>query len=275
MEVEIAKENEKLLAVEALISSYKTELDGLNNSKIIATNKIEVISREIQNIENLENAAGASKEGANEAIAKRQSRFNELKEEREKFSKQLTEIRVNIASITSEIMGTTQELERLDAQLTDSERKQEIAQVEFEHNTKSVEDAEDLVAWQIENATNAEAKQKLENLKKNKNNLMKTKLACNKVLKNLKKKELSLWQKLTRLTRKNLTRNLKLARSTQISTQCKTKFWKNTNLIIMRVWLFAMRNSILTKVLRKLRELKKKFLVLVISTLPQLKIRRF
>lgn len=219
LEVEIAKENEKLLAVEALISSYKTELDGLNNSKIIATNKIEVISREIQNIENLENAAGASKEDANEAIAKRQSRFNELKEEREKFSKQLTEIRVNIASITSEIMGTTQELERLDAQLTDSERKQEIAQVEFEHNTKSVEDAEDLVAWQIENATNAEAKQKLENLKKEQKQLDENKVSLQQSLKELEEKRTFLMAEVNKINEKKLNEEFKISKvDTDIDT---------------------------------------------------------
>lgn len=212
LEVEIAKEKEKLSAVETLIASNKQEIDSLNNSKAIAENKIEVISRELESIENLENVAGANKEGANEAIAKRQERFAKLKDKRESFSKQLTEIRVSIASLKSEVVATTQELERLDGQLAEAQNKQEQAKEEFAHNESQIMDAENLVAWQIENSTNAESRQKLEKLKQEQKNLDENKLNLQKSLKELEEKRTFLTSEINKISEKKLNEEFKISK---------------------------------------------------------------
>lgn len=219
LEVEIAKENEKLSAVLDLISSYTSEIEALNNSKIIVSNKIEVITKELESISTLEKSVGENKEGANEAIAKRQERFASLREKREEISKSLTELRVEIASLKSEIMGTTQELERLDAQLSESLSKKEEASQELEKNVLAIEQAEELVAWQIENSTSSETRQKLESLKEEQRKLDENKTNLQRELKELEEKRTFLVAEVNKINEKKINEEFKI---TKVDTDIDT-----------------------------------------------------
>lgn len=219
LEVEIAKENEKLSAVLDLISSYTSEIDALNNSKIIVSNKIEVITKELESISTLEKSVGENKEGANEAIAKRQERFASLREKREEISKSLTELRVEIASLKSEIMGTTQELERLDTQLSESLSKKEEASQELEKNVLAIEQAEELVAWQIENSTSSETRQKLESLKEEQRKLDENKTNLQRELKELEEKRTFLVAEVNKINEKKINEEFKI---TKVDTDIDT-----------------------------------------------------
>ncbi len=212
LEVEIAKENEKLASVCQLVDGYETEIQNLNNSKIIVSNKIEVITNELSSIEDLENTVGANKEGANEAIAKRQSRFADLKAKREELSKKLTEIRVNIASITSEVMGTTQELERLDLQLSENQTKKNSAEEEFEQNVLKIEEAENLIAWHIESSSSNEIREKLANLKDEQKRLDENKLSMQQQLKQLEDKRNFLVLEVNKINEKKLNEEFKISK---------------------------------------------------------------
>ncbi len=219
LEVEIAKENEKLSAVLDLISSYTSEIDALNNSKIIVSNKIEVITKELESISTLEKSVGENKEGANEAIAKRQERFASLREKREEISKSLIELRVEIASLKSEIMGTTQELERLDTQLSESLSKKEEASQELEKNVLAIEQAEELVAWQIENSTSSETRQKLESLKEEQRKLDENKTNLQRELKELEEKRTFLVAEVNKINEKKINEEFKI---TKVDTDIDT-----------------------------------------------------
>ncbi len=219
LEVEIAKENEKLSAVLDLISSYTSEIEALNNSKIIVSNKIEVITKELESISTLEKTVGENKEGANEAIAKRQERFASLREKREEISKSLTELRVEIASLKSEIMGTTQELERLDTQLSESLSKKEEASQELEKNVLAIEQAEELVAWQIENSTSSETRQKLESLKEEQRKLDENKTNLQRELKELEEKRTFLVAEVNKINEKKINEEFKI---TKVDTDIDT-----------------------------------------------------
>ncbi len=212
LEVEIAKENEKYSSILDLISSYENELDALNNSKIITSNKIDVITKELESISTLEKTVGENKEGANEAIAKRQERFSKLKENREEISKKLTEIRVEIASLKSEIMGTTQELERLDSQISDAQQRKENLFEELERNKSSIEQSESLVAWQIENSTSSEARQKLDSLKNEQKKLDENKINLQKQLKELEEKRTFLVSEVNKINERKINEEFKISK---------------------------------------------------------------
>ncbi len=219
LEVEIAKENEKLANIETLINSSENEINSLKNSEEIISNKIAIITKELQSVDELENSVGANKEGANEAIAKRQNRFAELKTQREKFGAELTEIRVKIASVTSEIMGTTQELERLDKQLNDSQINMGNAQEEFEKNSSQISIAESIIAEQIENVTSYESRQKLENLKAEQRGLDEKKNNLQQNLKELDERRTILMNEVNKVTEKKMNEEFKISKvDTDIDT---------------------------------------------------------
>ena len=202
-----------------MISSYTSEIDALNNSKIIVSNKIEVITKELESISTLEKSVGENKEGANEAIAKRQERFASLREKREEISKSLTELRVEIASLKSEIMGTTQELERLDTQLSESLSKKEEASQELEKNVLAIEQAEELVAWQIENSTSSETRQKLESLKEEQRKLDENKTNLQRELKELEEKRTFFVAEVNKIKEKKINEEFKI---TKVDTDIDT-----------------------------------------------------
>jgi chromosome segregation protein len=212
LEVEIAKENEKLSSVDSLICTYKNELETLVNSEKIISNKITVIANELRSIDELGSAVGANKEGANEAIAKRQGRFAELKTKRENLNAQLTEKRVNVASIKSEIIAITQELERLDKQLSDSQIAKNSLEHELVRNSKTVEEAERWLASQLENTANAETRQKLEALKIEQGKLDINKSSLQQSLRDLDEKRKVLMEEVNKVNEKKLNEEFKISK---------------------------------------------------------------
>lgn len=212
LEVELAKENEKLSNLNSIVSSLEGEISSLENSEKIISNKILVITNELKRIDELELMVGANKEGANEAIAKRQNKFIELKEKREKFNTELTEKRVKIASITSEIIATTQELERLDNQIVDLQNNKRTCEHELERNEQNIDESERLIAYQIENTISAETKQKLENLKLEQSKLDENKNSLQQGLKELDERRLYLIDEVNKVNEKKLNEEFKISK---------------------------------------------------------------
>ena len=212
IEVELAKENEKFTSLVEQISSLESELSDLKNSEIITLNKIEIISKELDSISSLEKTVGENKEGANEAIAKRQERFLKLKEKREEASKKLTELRVEIASLKSEIIATTQELERLDSQVLQANQNKENVEQEIYRNNSSIEQSENLIQWQVENSTSSEIKQKLERLKDQQKKLDENKINFQRQLKDLEEKRGFLISEVNKINERKLNEEFKISK---------------------------------------------------------------
>ncbi|MDD4110345.1 MAG: chromosome segregation protein SMC [Clostridia bacterium] len=230
LEVEIAKENEKFSNLQTLILSFENEIITLENSEKIINNKINLITNELKSIDELEMSVGANKEGANEAIEKRQNKFAGLKTEREKLNSELTEKRVKIASITSEIIATTQELERLDNQLCEAqEKKCECAQ-ELEKNSATIDEADRIIAVQIENVASAETKRKLEGLKEEQSKLDENKISLQQSLKQLDERRTQLIEEVNKINERKLNEEFKINKvDTDIETM-QTKIFEEYNL---------------------------------------------
>jgi chromosome segregation protein len=212
LEVELAKENEKLSNLNSIIVSLEGEISSLENSEKIISNKILVITNELKSIDELELLVGANKEGANEALANRQNKFTELKEKREKFNTELTEKRVKIASITSEIIATTQELERLDNQIVDLQNNKRACEHELERNEQNIDEAERLIAYQIENTISVETKQKLESLKLEQSKLDENKNALQQSLKELDARRTYLIEEVNKVNEKKLNEEFRISK---------------------------------------------------------------
>lgn len=230
VEVEIAKEKEKLSNLETLILSFENEIITLENSEKLIKNKINLITNELKSIDELQMSVGANKEGANEAIAKRQNKFAELKAQREKLNAELTEKRVKIASITSEIIATTQELERLDNQLCETQEKKCACEQELEKNNETIDEAERIVAVQIENVASAETKQKLEGLKEEQVKLDENKISLQQSLKGLDERRNHLIEEINKINEKKLNEEFKISKVDTDIEAMQTKIFEEYNL---------------------------------------------
>ncbi len=135
-----------------------------------------------------------------------------MKQKREKLNSELTEKRVKIASITSEIIGTTQELERLDNQLNDSQINKSSCEHELQRNERTIDEAERIIAAQIENTVSAETKQKLAGLKEEQAKLDENKINLQQGLRELDERRTHLIEEVNKVSERRLNEDFKISK---------------------------------------------------------------
>ncbi len=210
IEVNLAKENEKMSSLIHQKTLIENELEGLNKTKELLENKINVITDELESIEDLENKVDANKEDVNDAIVKRQSKFLDLKQKREKLNNKLTNLRIEIATMNNEIISTTQELESLELQLHINLEKLEALKQEIDKNNYNLIQSESLITSNIEKNTSDETKQKLEILKKEQKDLDQNKINYQNELKNLEEKRNFLINEVNKINEKKINEEFKI-----------------------------------------------------------------
>ena len=168
-----AKENEKL---EALNLTHK----ALIEEKIQVQSKLNAISNKLSTLEGdinqtKELGQSASVEEYTNSNAQRQERVNQLKAQKEEYANNLTAIKVRIASTEKELESSKDEVNRLSEEIASEEVVLDSNINQLKRNQDTVSEAEKLLAIEVDKSANdkvknelAEAKEKQENLSKNK-----------------------------------------------------------------------------------------------------------
>ncbi len=148
-QVNNAQKSQLLEQFNIYIEEHDKERMALASERLAIAERIELISKAISQVDGKEEME-VSKSDAEENIEARQKIYNDLKAQKDKYHEDMTAIKVNIASIESEILALDGEIERLTSSITVAERnivdlKDVIAQLENTINgaTSSVNEGKD------------------------------------------------------------------------------------------------------------------------------------
>lgn len=257
VDVELAGENEKLSSLENSLLENKTELENLKSNKTKLENKIDVIVKELASEIELENALSKGKTNANELAEKRNERFAELKEKREKYNSEVTAKRVEIASLEKEVLASEQEVERLEKQQGELKYNLELARDERANNEKNINDANQLIAEMLEENTSVESKNKLAAFKEEQAKLESNKQKLQQSLKELDEKRTFLIEETNRISEKKVMEEMKVSKVDSDIDQMRERIAEEYELTYETCQNYKQADFNLTKGLQEITKIKR------------------
>lgn len=257
VDVELAGENEKLSSLENSLLENKTELENLKSNKTKLENKIDVIVKELASEIELENALSKGKTNANELAEKRNERFVELKEKREKYNSEVTAKRVEIASLEKEVLASEQEVERLEKQQGELKYNLELARDERANNEKNINDANQLIAEMLEENTSVESKNKLAAFKEEQAKLESNKQKLQQSLKELDEKRTFLIEETNRISEKKVMEEMKVSKVDSDIDQMRERIAEEYELTYETCQNYKQADFNLTKGLQEITKIKR------------------
>lgn len=257
VDVELAGENEKLSSLENSLLENKTELENLKSNKTKLENKIDVIVKELASEIELENALSKGKTNANELAEKRNERFAELKEKREKYNSEVTAKRVEIASLEKEVLASEQEVERLEKQQGELKYNLELARDERANNEKNINDANQLIAEMLEENTSVESKNKLAAFKEEQAKLESNKQKLQQSLKELDEKRTFLIEETNRISEKKVMEEMKVSKVDSDINQMRERIAEEYELTYETCQNYKQADFNLTKGLQEITKIKR------------------
>lgn len=257
VDVELAGENEKLSSLENSLLENKTELENLKSNKTKLENKIDVIVKELASEIELENALSKGKTNANELAEKRNERFAELKEKREKYNSEVTAKRVEIASLEKEVLASEQEVERLEKQQGELKYNLELARDERANNEKNINDANQLIAEMLEENTSVESKNKLAAFKEEQAKLESNKQKLQQSLKELDEKRTFLIEETNRISEKKVMEEMKVSKVDSDIDQMRERIAEEYELTYETCQKYKQADFNLTKGLQEITKIKR------------------
>ncbi len=181
----LAKEQEKL---EALNKNYDELLDEKKVYEMEQTsvsNKLNLIEKDLSQTNLVQNALSGNKEDADLLVKQKQERYNEIRKQRDEIVANMTTVKVDIASCEEKIRAISDDLNRILIEKDKQISNVEALKSHLAENEKFVANAEEMIRVQIENAKPSEAKDKLQKIRKDRENLENSKVAISSHIKQL------------------------------------------------------------------------------------------
>ena len=212
LEVKLAKEQEKLDSLARSLQEVKDEQEVYKMEKTSVSNKLALIDKELSQTNLMQSALSGNKEDADLLIKQKQERYNQIRKERDDIVANMTTVKVDIASCEAKIKALADELDRIllekDKQVSNIENlKSHLAE-----NEKFIANAEEMIRIQIENAKPSEAKDRLQAIRKERENLENSKIAISANLKKLDDDKTETMEEIARVNDKKYREESNLAK---------------------------------------------------------------
>ena len=185
LEINLAKEQEKLEAINKDLAELEDEKNVYEMEKTSVSNKLKLIEQDLSQTNLVQNALSGNKEDADLLIKQKQEHYNQIRKERDEIVANMTTVKVEIASCEAQIKALKEDLDRIllekDKQLSNIESlKSHLAE-----NEKFIASAEEMIRIQIENAKPSLAKDNLQKIRRDRENLENSKVAISASIKKL------------------------------------------------------------------------------------------
>ena len=202
LEVNLAKEQEVIKAICKELDELKEEGKVFGMEKVSVTNKLKLIDQDLSQVNLVQNALSGNKEDADILAKQKQERYNEIRKTRDEIVANMTTVKVDIASCEAKIKALDDELNRLliekDKQLSNIETlKSHLAE-----NERFIENAEEMIRQKIENAGPSLAKDNLQKIRRDRENLENSKIAISSNIKSLDDKKTVTMEEIARVNDK-------------------------------------------------------------------------
>jgi len=212
LEIKLAKEQEKLEGLTTDLNELREEQKVYEMERTSVSNKLRLIDQDLSQTSLVQNALSGNKEDADLLVKQKQERYNQIRRERDEIVANMTTVKVDIASCEAKIKALDDELERI---LIEKDKQQANIHVLEEHlaeNNKFIADAEEIIRIQIENAKPSLAKDKLQKIRKDRENLENSKIAISADLKKLDEDKTHTMEEIARVNDKKYREEANLAK---------------------------------------------------------------
>ncbi len=202
LEINLAKEQEKLEAINKDLAELEDEKNVYEMEKTSVSNKLKLIEQDLSQTNLVQNALSGNKEDADLLIKQKQEHYNQIRKERDEIVANMTTVKVEIASCEAQIKSLKEDLDRIllekDKQISNIETlKSHLAE-----NNKFIESAEEMIRVQIENAKPSLAKDNLQKIRKERENLENSKVSISASIKKLDEDKTSTMEEISKVNDK-------------------------------------------------------------------------
>ena len=212
LEVKLAKEQEKLDSLERSLQEVKDEQEVYKMEKTSVSNKLALIDKELSQTNLMQSALSGNKEDADLLIKQKQERYNQIRKERDDIVANMTTVKVDIASCEAKIKALADELDRILLEKDKQVSNIENLKAHLAENEKFIANAEEMIRIQIENAKPSEAKDRLQAIRKERENLENSKIAISANLKKLDDDKTETMEEIARVNDKKYREESNLAK---------------------------------------------------------------
>ncbi len=185
LEVRLAKEQEKLDGLSSDLAELEDEKKNSEMELVTVCNKLKLIAQDLSQSSLVQNALSGNKEDADTLAKQKQERYGVLREQRDEIVSNMTTVKVEIASCEEKIKALDDEINRILLERDRQESNIHSLKVHLEENEKFIASAEDMIRQQIENAKPSEAKDKLQKIRRDRENLENSKVEISANIKKL------------------------------------------------------------------------------------------
>lgn len=215
VEISIAAESERYDKYNSICLDLETENNTLTG-QIAKTNQIiETISNEIYKINNTENLD----ENPTTTLEENNNEFSQMRLQRDGYANQITNLKVDIASIGSEILGLESDIERINFALTNNTSMREEINKTINENNLQLNNFKNMVGSVNENSSINFDIKKLDDTKTKVNELTNQKSGLQTTLRSLEEERMSLGTEVGKLQDKKHQQEINLSKiDTDIET---------------------------------------------------------
>ena len=228
--VNLAKIQESKQKLLGIIEDCKNSLDLFEKEKTEIVAKIKAIDISLSQSDSEKNSINSNKTNANDSIAKRQQKFENLKQEREEYNAKKLDTKVKIASLNSEISNIDEEVERLTVQREESLQSVDQISEYIVSNNKTIQNAEQIISAKTQNAEYQSINSKLEQINTKLSNLDEYKAQLQQDLKVLDENRSVLSHKISKLQDKQFQENLNLSKIDTELENMQARVWEDYGL---------------------------------------------
>ncbi len=212
LEIKLAKEQERLEAIVRDLDELVEDEKSYTMEKTTVINKLKLIEEDLSQANLMQNALSGNKEDADLLVKQRQEKYAKIRAERDEMVANMTTIKVDIASCEEKLKSVNDDLDRLlmekDRQLSNiGTLKRHLAD-----NEKYIADAEDMIRVQIENAKPSLAKDNLQKIRAERENLENSKVALSASIKKLDEQKTITMEEIARVNDKKFREEASLTK---------------------------------------------------------------
>ena len=212
LEIKLAKEHEKMEALNKDLAELLDEKKMFEMEKATVENKLKLIESDLSQTNMVQNALSGNKEDADLLVKQKQEHYNQIRAKRDEIVANMTTVKVDIASCEEKLKGLNDDLERLllekDRQLSNIE----ALTSHLQENEKFIASAEEMIRVQIENAKPSLAKDNLQRIRKERENLENSKIAISSNIKKLDDDKTTTMEEIAKVNDKKYREDANLAK---------------------------------------------------------------
>ena len=215
VELSFATETERYEKYNSISLTLESESNSLTGEIAKTNQMIEAITNEVNKINNTENL----NENPTTSFEENNSQFSQMRAKRDEYANQLTNLKVELASVSSEILSLESDIERINFALSNNNNMRAELTNAISQNKTQLAGFESLVVESSEQSSvNLDIK-KLDDAKEQVSDLTNQKLSCQDTLRTLETERMALTAEVDKLQDKKHQQDIALSKiDTDIET---------------------------------------------------------